>query len=539
MLKRTPLIVGVLAVLGTPSDSTAGENTVALTAKQCEVLESVDFASVQDAPTQVTEAKVVEASDNLPAYCRVKGYVAPNVGTETHLPMAGWNHKFLEVGCGGYCGVISAEGCDSALRKGYACIASDMGHQGKGVDGVWAYNNLQAQVDYGFRATHVAALAGKAITERFYSNAPAKSYYTGCSTGGRQGLVEAQRFPWDFDGIVAGAPAINLSATLLNIMWASLAVEDKNGKSLLSQADVQLVHNAALAKCDMDDGLKDGVISHPQACKFDPASLLCEAGGSSQCLSKEKVDAARKIYAGPMTSDGKQIYPNANGSMPGSELEFTSYEDGSPFSRDFFRFLAFMPDPGPKWERREFDFDRDYKRLGMVEALYGGTDPDLRRFKAGGGKLILYHGWTDAGGGGISPLKTVDYYETVEKTMGGRAATREFLRFFTMPGMGHCAGGSGANDFDYLSYLEAWVEKGKAPDVMIGGHIDLDKFWKAYMNAENDADREKILADAQRFMSDPSNRTFTRPVYVYPAYAKYKGTGDPNKAENFVPVELR
>src|SRR5262249_9376912 len=153
-------------------------------------------------------------------------------------------------------------------------------------------------------------------------------------------------------------------------------------------------------------------------------------------------------------------------------------------------------------------------------ALYGGTDPDLRQFKAAGGKLILYHGWADAD---ISPLKTIDYYQTVEKTMGGRDATREFLRFFVIPGMDHCAGGSGANDFDYLSYLESWVEKGQAPDVMIGGHVDLERFWKAYKKADNDSDREKIAADEDRFMRDPANRTFTRPVYAYPAYAKYKG----------------
>jgi len=489
---------------------------------------------------QVTQASLVPASAGRPAYCRAVGYVAPNVGFEIWLPASHWNHKFLEIGCGGYCGrsYISSGflGCENALIKGYACLASDMGHQGRGDDAAWAYNNLQAEVDYGFRATHVAALAGKAITERFYSDAPGKSYYTGCSTGGRQGLVEAQRFPWDFDGIVAGAPAINLSATLLNILWASLAVEDQNGQPLLTKADAQLLHNAALSKCDMDDGLKDGVISHPQACKFDPASLLCKVGDSTQCLSNAKVEAVRKIYAGPMTSAGQQIYPNANGSMPGAELEFLSFEDGSPFSRDFFRFLAFVPDAGPKWERRNFDFDHDYQRLGMMEVNYGGTDPDLRRFKAAGGKLILYHGWADAGAGGISPLKTVDYYETVEKTMGGRAATRDFLRFFMMPGMGHCAGGAGANDFDYLSYLEDWVENGHAPDRMIGAHVDLDKFRQVHAN-DTSADAETLEAALRTFMHDPANRTFSRPVYLYPAYPKYKGTGDPNKAESFVPSE--
>ena len=526
----------LLGGLGLPATWATEASTVSDLTAQCAALANADLSGVQDAPTQITQAGVVQASADNPAYCRAVGYVAPNVGFEIRLPSSNWNHKFLEVGCGGYCGKADISACDPALNKGYACIASDMGHQGRGDDAVWAYNNLQAELDYGFRATHVTALAGKAITGRFYSIAPAKSYYTGCSTGGRQGLVEAQRFPWDFDGIVAGAPAINLSATLLNILWASLAVEDKDGKPLFSQPDIQLLHNAALAKCDRDDGLKDGVISDPQACQFDPASLLCSTGGSSQCLSPEKVDAAKKIYSGPTTSTGKQIYPNANGAMPGAELAFLSYEGGSPFSRDFFRFLAFMPDPGPGWERRDFDFDRDYKRLGMVEALYGGTDPDLRRFKAAGGKLILYHGWADAGGGGIASLKTVDYYETVEKTMGGRAATREFLRFFTMPGMGHCGGGAGANDFDYLGYLEDWVENDHAPDKMVGTHVDLDTFVEKFMQAHPNAtaaDEDKWKAELRLFLQDPANRTFTRPVYPYPAYAQYKGKGDPNKAESF------
>lgn len=507
-------------------------------ASRCKALQRTDFTALQDAPTQMTQAGVVEASGDHPAYCRAAGYVAPNVGFEIWLPMSNWNRKFLEIGCGSYCGksFISSGvlGCDGPVSKGYACIASDMGHQGRRHDAVWAYNNLQAEVDYGFRATHVTALAGKAITERFYSNAPAKSYYTGCSTGGRQGLVEAQRFPWDFDGIVAGAPAINLSATVLNILWASLAVEGKDGKPLFTPTDVQLLHNAALAQCDLDDGIKDGVIGNPRVCKFDPATLICRAGVTTNCLSKEQADAAKKIYAGPTTSDGKKIY--TDGAMPGAELKFLSYEGGSPFSQDFFRYLAFMPDPGPGWQRRDFDFDRDYKRLGMVEALYGGTDPDLRRFKANGGKLILYHGWADAGGSGIAPLKTVDYYETVEKTMGGRAATREFLRFFMMPGMGHCAGGDGANDFDYLRYLEDWVENGHAPDKMVGTHVDLDKFFQTYANDSN-VDQEKVEAALRAFMHDPANRTFSRPVYLYPAYPKYKGVGDPTKAENFVQSE--
>jgi len=503
-------------------------------ASQCAALASVDFAGTQDAPTRVTEAKLVRASGDVPAYCLVRGYVAPQVGLELLLPITNWNGKFLHTGCGGFCGqAYAVASCERPLGKGYACIASDMGHQGAAAE--WAYDNLQAEVDYGFRATHVTTLAGKAITERFYQSTPARSYFMGCSTGGRQALVEAQRFPWDFDGIVAGAPAINLPATLLNILWASLASEDRDGKPIFSEQSVQTLHDAALAKCDMDDGLKDGIISNPPACAFDPSTLVCKDGNRDNCISAAQAEAAKKIYRGPTTTDGKQLY--RDGAMVGSELQFLGYQDHSPFSRDFFRFLGFMPDAGPNWQRQDFDFNRDYKRLGTMEALYHGSNPDLRKFKEQGGKLILYHGWSDAGGGGIAPLKTVDYYETVEKTMGGRAATQGFLRFFMVPGMGHCSGGTGANDFDFLSYLEAWVEHGKAPDVMVGAHVDSDAFWRK-AQTEN-TDTEKLMAGWKAFLADPASRTFTRPVYPYPAYAKYKGTGDPTKAENFVSGGLR
>ena len=513
--------------------------TMSAESSRCKELAQADFTTVQDAPSQVVRTELVQRSSEHPAYCRVEGYVAPNVGFEMWLPTDGWNGKFLEIGCGGYCGHVFVSdwelGCGRPLSKGYACIASDMGHQGRGDDAVWALNNLQAVADYGYRATHVTALIGKAITERWYSTVPRKSYFTGCSTGGRQGLVEAQRFPWDFDGIVAGAPAINLSATLLNILWASLAIEGRDGKPILSQADLQLLHNAALAKCDMDDGLKDGIISNPQACRFDPQRLVCGGATKTNCLSAEQAEAAKKIYAGPTTSSGKLIFPS--GAMPGAELEFLSYAGGSSFSRDFFRFLAFVS-AGPGWQRRDFDFDRDYQRLGMVEALTGGTDPDLRRFKANGGKLILYHGWADAGGGGIAPLKTVDYYETVERTMGGRSATREFLRFFMIPGMGHCSGGSGPHDFDYLSYLEHWVEDGHAPDKIVGAHIDFERFVHAHEN-DTDPDQEKLEAELRAYRQDPANRTFSRPVYLYPAFAKYKGKGDPNSEGSFVASESK
>ncbi len=500
---------------------------------ECIALRSVDFAGTQDAPTQITAVKLIEANGD-PAYCQVQGYVSPQVSFEIRLPMNDWNGKFAETGCGGTCGNIPIDSlCPRFLRKGYACITSDMGHEDKSGGGVWAYNNLQAEVDWGYRATHVVALAGKAITERYYKKTPSHSYFMGCSTGGRQGMVEAQRFPWDFDGIIAGAPASDQSGTIMVRLWAALAMKDTDAKSILGTADLQLVHSAVLAACDMNDGVKDGLIGDPRICKFDPKELVCGRNSNTGCLSKKQADTIEKIYAGPVTSKGENIYIDGT-LMRGSELAFGGYYQAghfSSFDMDFLRYMAFVPAPCPNWQPSDLNFERDYKRFGMMESLYAGTNPDLRKFKAAGGKIILYHGWSDAGPGGIPPLKTVDYYETAERTMGGPEATRDFFRLFMIPGMGHCGGGDGADKIDYISYLENWAEKGQAPDVMVGAHVDVDKFLSTH-----DSKSQNFSSEYEQFSNDPRNVKFTRPVYPYPTQAKYKGIGDPNKAENFQPI---
>ena len=408
-----------------------------------------------------------------------------------------------------------------------------MGHEGRIGDGLWAYSNLQAEIDWGYRATHVTALAGKVITERFYKKAPDKSYFMGCSTGGRQGMVEAQRFPWDFDGIIAGAPASDQSGIIMVRLWAALAMRASDGASILSHADLQLVHNAVVAACDMNDGVRDGLIGDPRTCNFDPEELVCKGNSNTRRLSRQQANAVKKIYGGPMTSKGEKIY--ADGAlMPGSELAFGEYYQSGHFSSfdvDFLRYMAFIPDPGPNWQPSDLNFDRDYMRFGMMESLYAANNPDLRAFKGNGGKLIVYHGWADAGAGGIPPLKTVDYYETAEKTMGGHAATRDFFRLFMIPGMGHCGGGEGADHIDFVSYLENWVENGQAPDVIVGAHIDTDQFLSTHDSKSPNFSREYEL-----FLNDPRSVKFTRPVYPYPIQAKYKSMGDPNRAESFEPV---
>lgn len=478
----------------------------------------MDFSGIVDAPTQLTEARLIAATPNAPAHCNVRGYVTPTIGIEMKLPLANWNGKLLKMGCGGFCGVLFSSysptpghDCDQGLRKGYACIASDMGHQSTMVDGKWAYNNLQGQVDYAFRATHVAVVSGKAITERYYGRAPRKSYFWGCSAGGRQGMVAAQRFPRDFDGLAIVAPAINFSEVMMGLLW-NTRVATQNGKALFSLADIKVLHDAVVAKCDLDDGIRDGVIANPLACKIEPHDWICGVDQEERCLSAAQAQAAKKIYAGPTDSNGRTI--GMPGSVPGQEGSIPTSAELWSLPRDFFRYMGFMPAPGPGWNPEDFDFDRDPRRLVMIQALLADADPDLRALKAAGGKLLLAHGWEDQP---ISPLHSIDYYETVNRTMGGREATQDFLRLFMVPGMAHCSYGAGAYAIDYLSYLEDWVEAGRAPDVMVGARIK----------------EERYRGWAHKLPADPGDVVMSRPVYPYPSYAKYKGQGDTRDAESF------
>jgi hypothetical protein len=534
--ERVPIIAGilVLVLVSIPSQALADDVDTEL---HCEKLSSVEFSNIVDAPTQISKAAIVSGYGRTPSYCLVQGYVAPQIGFELRLPSSGWNGKFLEVGDGGWGGEMFTFLCDGPLRKGYACIASDMGHKGGTEQALWAADNLQAQIDFGYRATHVTALAGKAIVESYYSRTPSKSMMFGCSLGGYQGLVEAQRFPWDFDGIVAIAPDSESEADIaMRIVWHMRNVIDANEQPIFSQSDLQLLHDAALGKCDMTDGVKDGIVGDPVGCRVDPAQLACKVGQKAGCLGERQVDAATRIYSGPVTSKGEKI--STRGMLPGSELEWNYYD--RRWALELFRYALFTPSPGPGWKATDFDFDRDYKRLG-VGAFYTDNNPDLRKFKAAGGKLIVAQGGIDTG---EVPGAVFDYYDTVERTMGGRQATEDFFRLFVVPGMQHCTGGDGAFAIDYLSYLEAWVERGQAPSKMIGAHVD-----KAYLREISGLDpnvKDTWVRDERAwegayvklvFPLDPDVPvSFTRPVYPYPLHAKYKGNGSPNEAANFVPV---
>jgi hypothetical protein len=482
--------------------------------RNCAALAQADLASLPDAPTQVLDATRVAAGEAAPEHCRVRGYIRPNVRFELRLPLGGWNGKLVMEGCGGFCGSLQyAERCDERMRRGYACIVSDMGHASTPFDAKWAWNDREAEIDFGYRATHVTAVAGKALVETLYAQAPQRAYFHGCSTGGRQGLVSAQRFPADFDGIIAGAPVLRMPNSGLVPAWAIRALRDRDGRARVGPRQVEMLHAAVLQRCDARDGLADGIIGDPTGCDFDPALLACPSGAGraddlSGCLAPPQVDAFRKVYDGPRDSGGRRLFPA--GLPLGSELDWIGplvSRDGGPplfegFIGDLFRYLAFAEDPGPGFALDDLDFDRDPPRLGAMARILSGADPDLREFVARGGKLLLYHGAADAV---VIPEPTIDYHEMATRALGGDAAARDALRLFIVPGMSHCTGGVGAHEVDWLAALEAWVERGAAPEWLQG----------------------KRPASA-------TERVLQRPLPAWPLRARYSGAGDPDARASHV-----
>ena len=498
----------VLALHG-PANAQSVNVRAAATKESCTALMQSSVLGLAEAPTQILSARVVEATDGVAAHCDVRGVIYPNVGYQIQLPMSGWNGRFFSVGCGNYCGKIEPTVCNDPLSRGYACIANDSGHVARPedverTDGQWAMDNLQAELDWGGRASHVSAVAGKAITELFYKQAPAKSYFMGCSYGGHQAMVLAQRFPWDFDGIVGGGVPNSISALMQQNSWALSKAWTTDLKSVFSDKDISVLHAAALAKCDMDDSVKDGLVSNPQACHVDVDALICKAGATADCVSREIATVAKQMYAGPSDSQGRRVSPG--GWEPGTELYWQKVyrPDGTglaALAENYFRFMGRIPEVTPGWKPRDYDFDRDYKRNDVMETLYAAASPDLRRFKANGGKFINFVGQADLG---TIPAAAIDYYETTQRTMGGRAATTEFFRMFLIEDALHCRGGGGPWKVDFIRYIEDWVERNQAPDVMIGVHPD-----------------------------DKGVTAFSRPLYPYPNLMRYKGSGDPNDAASF------
>jgi pimeloyl-ACP methyl ester carboxylesterase len=460
-------------------------------------------------------ATSVPATADLPAYCRVLGYVRPAINFEIRLPLH-WNGKFYMAGCGGFCGTLDSDrmgftnAINFGLRRNYAVATMDGGHWGVSVtDGRWAYNNRLAEIDWSSRAVTETAKVGKAMVRAHYGEAQKKSYFAGCSTGGRMAALEAQRFPDDFDGIISGSPALDYTGLVGTFFaWLIKANTGPDGKDILSRSKIPLIRDGVTKQCAGTDGL----IADPAGCDFKPASLLCKLGATAACLTEPEVDVLEKWYAGPKNAKGEQLYPGGlpMGSEPYWPLWLTGIEPTGgkliyAFAQDFLGYMAFRDDPGERYQVTDFDFDKDPPRLAFMAAIYNAMNPDLSAFKARGGKLIMYHGLADPI---VTPGNTIEYYSAVQKAAGGDVT--DYFRLFMIPGMDHCGlpaqRGPGVTEagFDPLTALEQWVEEGVAPDSLLATKTGQD-----------------------------GTVLWTQPVCRHPRKARYNGTGDGKDASSY------
>ncbi len=456
---------------------------------------------------------------SLPAFCRVTGSISPtpdsDIRFEVWMPSDGWNGRFHGVGNGGFAGSISYPGLAGALARGYATASTDTGHSGG--NAMFAPGHPEKVVDYGHRAIHEMTGKAKAVIRAFYGDGPKYSYFSSCSNGGRQALMEAQRYPGDYDGIIAGAPANYFTRILSGFAW-NMQATMADPESYISAAKLKVIESAVVAACDAKDGVADGVLDDPRQCKFDPEVLRCREAANDDCLTDKQITALKKIYAGPRDSKGRQI---TAGFEPGGETGpggwggwITGTAPGKS-QQHFFSTQAFsnMVYNNPAWDVKSFRVDEESRLADeRLAGVLNATDPDLSAFRARGGRLILYHGWNDAA---LPARNTIDYYNSVIARLGARHAG-SFMRLFMVPGMQHCAGGPGPNSFgvmvmgpktdpehDLTLALERWVEGGPAP--------------------------EQIIASRPL----PNGAKRTRPLCSYPKVARYKGTGSTDDAANF------
>lgn len=493
-----------------PARSGSGRTARATPAKPCE-----ELAALVLPDTRITAATLVPAGgfvpeeaeppyvppslyQTLPAFCRVAATLTPTpdseIGFELWMPAAGWNGKLMGTGNGGAQGAIFHWSMGGPLERGYAVANTDTGHEGEGADWSFAVGHPEKLTDYAWRAVHEMTVTSKIIIEAYYATAPRFSYWAGCSSGGRQGLMEAQRFPADYDGIVAGAPANAWVPLMAHTLLVQRAMTDPAGPLPLEKLPV--IREAAIAACDAADGVRDRVVEDPSRCRFDPGALRCAGADGPACLTRAQVDAVRRIYRGatnPRT--GEEILP---GPEPTSELEWAAYASGAfPIGANYLRDLVVGDS---HWDPRSFDFDRDVALARKVEGgRIDATDPNLDAFARRGGKLLLWHGWSD----GLIPARSTIRYHGAVAARFGPVAVRDHVRLFMAPGVAHCWGGEGPFQIDTLSALEQWVEEGKAP--------------------------ERILATRPL----EGGGTRSRPLCAYPQVANYKGSGSTDDAANF------
>jgi len=502
----TRRLLFILALAVSPMFATAP-----LFAATCESLSTLKISGVSVTAAQTVTAgaftppgdapngTALAAYKTLPAFCRVRATLTPSsdseIKIEVWMPSSGWNRKFEAVGNGGWAGVISYPSLAAAVTAGYASVSTDTGHEGNTAS--FALGHPEKVVDIAYRAIHEMTVKAKAIVNAYYGNAPALSFWNGCSTGGRQGITEAAKFPTDFDAIVAGASAINWMRLMVARMTVNMFTH-RSEDSYIPPAKYAMIHEAVLKTCDTLDGVKDGVIENPLACNFDPKALLCKGPDSADCLTAAQVESVRALYSpirDPKT--GAQVTPALL--QPGSEMGWAILAGPEPlrYSIETYRYVVYKD---ANWDWHEFNAANDIERaLKADNGLLDFTDANLKPFFDRGGKLLMYHGWADPQ---VTPLGSVNYFNDVVKILGSSVVGKS-IELYMVPGMNHCQGGPGTDNFDKMGAIEEWVAKGNAPDKIIASHL-----------TNGTADR-------------------TRPLCPYPQIAAYKGSGSTDEAANF------
>jgi feruloyl esterase len=531
----SPLAIVAFALLGASAPAYAGscEDIASLELPTTTIVSAAEVpagqfseppgpgADMQGPPNGVEST----APTKLPAFCRVRITIAPAIKIEVWMPASGWNGNFEGVGNGGKAGSINYSAMATALRDGYATASTDTGHEGSENQTAWAFHQPELVADFAYLAIHQMTVTAREVIASYYGTGPAFSFFNGCSTGGRQGLMEAQRYPDDYNGILSGAPVIDYTHLQAAHFAVALRTRKVSG-SFFPASKLPGVNKASVTACDAIDGVRDGIIEDPLKCGFskDPSALLCKGPEMPRCLTAEQLQTLKDIYAGYHDRRGQLVYP---GFMPGDEIGWKSLiiagaDPSQPFTDEsavgaigFFKYFVF---DNPSWNFLTWNYDQDMAFTDKkLASEINATDPDLKPFRAHGGKLLLYHGWADPG---VSPLETIDYYDRVVAAVTGTQATapghetpafvdsirstEDFARLFMVPGMEHCGGGPGPNTFDAFGPLAIWVEHGRAPDEIVASHIT------------------------------KGTATLTRPLCPYPMTAHYMGHGSTEKAANFV-----
>lgn len=504
----------------------------------CAALTNTDLAAIGGAGSHVTSAR--EITGNGAQVCQVAGVLAPKIQFQVSLPMTNWQQRFLQIGCGGLCGQIpreigAANGCAQVNDGSFVTSSTDMGHQGS--DGAFGHDQ-QLRADFAYRGVHLTAVATKVLIKAFYGQDARFSYFSGCSDGGREAVMEAQRYPDDFNGIIAGAPAMNfLTQNGVNHPWLAQSNTGADGKPILLENKLPLIHKAVLAQCDAMDGDKDQLISNPMACHPHLQSLLCKPGSvsSNNCLTAQELAVVEKVYRGPMDpKSGKPLL--AGGPLPGSELAWAGIfvpaasSDmlfSSKIGQDANDVLFTHADTPARFDLQGLKFDAAYfAKLSKLHPFYDATNPDLSAFYQHQGKLILWHGLADQH---ISPMNTINYHLAVQHTMGEKKAAT-FERLYLIPGMYHCSGGEGPNQLDLLTPMMAWVEQGRAPQAVLAKKYEQQPasgFGQPTSMKKPDAATKRPPQMVNGKLLE------TRPVYPFPAIAVYRGHGDKTQASSF------